>query len=92
MVDVSLGDIIIIMENQSKFVIVSDGEVIMNFVVYKHESGITDGILAGLRSDPKIIELEDDQDPSIGFGWRHLEGNFVPPEQAAPAIEDYEVE
>jgi hypothetical protein len=80
------------MENQNKFVVVADGEVIMHFVIHKHDSGATDGMLAGLRSDPKIIELTEESDPSVGFGWKYIDGVFVQPEPEAPAVEEYEVE
>jgi hypothetical protein len=80
------------MENQNKFVIVADNEVIMHFIVHKHEDGATDGILAGLRSEPKIIELTEKSDPSVTFGWKHVNGDFVPPEQTASVTDDYEVD
>lgn len=80
------------MQNQNKFVVIADNEVIMHFVVHKHDDGVTDGVLAGLRSDPKIIELSENVDPSIGFGWKYVGGSFISPHSAPPVDDEYEVE
>lgn len=87
-----LDDIIVFMKNKNKFVIVADDEVIMHFVVHRDNDGVTDGIIAGLRSNPKILELSQEDDPSVGFGWRYVGGKFVSPESSFPYSDDYEVD
>lgn len=80
------------MENQNKFVIVADDEVIMNFTVPAYNDAITDGILAGLRSRPIVVELPEGSDPFVGFGWKYVNGYFLSPSHDHSSDNQYEVD
>lgn len=73
-----------------RFAFLSDQDVFTVFAldedVIQHQP-----IIAGLRSKPTIVEVDDGDIRQIGLGWKYFENEFYAP--AASAIEDdYEVE
>jgi len=61
------------------FAYVIDGEVgHLHFM-----ANVVEHAIAAMKSDPKVIEVPEElallMEPTVGFGWTYVDGNFVPP-------------
>jgi hypothetical protein len=61
------------------FAYVIDGEVgHLHFM-----ANIIEHAIAAMKSDPKVVEVPEElialMEPTVGFGWTYVDGNFVPP-------------
>ena len=61
-----------------RFVFIVEGDVFLNIAFDDQVHANAEGWVAGLLSDPKIIEVTDN--PSVVPGWRWDGTNFLPPE------------
>ena len=71
-----------------KFAFIADGEV-FHYLAMREDPSL-EGVIAGLRSQPLLVELPEDVD-YFPVGTRYENGNFVVPEIKMPE-DDYEVE
>lgn len=50
-----------------------------------------EGVIAGLKSGPKIVEVPQEMTAMVGAGWKYVDGQFVIPNEII-LEDDYEVE
>jgi hypothetical protein len=39
-----------------------------------------EGVIAGLRSGPRLVEVSTGSPETMGVGWKYIDGKFVAPE------------
>ena len=80
------------MENAIRFAFVSDGDI-FHYMTLPYVSEL-DGVIAGMRSNPIIVEMPNDLPDYLGPGWKYIDGQFVHVGVSVPQEdpEDYEVE
>ena len=77
------------MEEYVVFAFIVDGDVFHTFEV-ERGSG-TDRLIAGLRSNPIIVEVSENLDIAGKPGWHYIDGKFIQDEKYLDT-DDYEVE
>jgi hypothetical protein len=79
------------MENTIRFAFVSDGDI-FHFMTLPYVSEL-DGVIAGMRSGPIVVEIPQELPEYLGPGWKYIDGQFVNVGVIAPECpDDYEVE
>ncbi len=75
-----------------RFAFVSDGDI-FHFMALPYVSEL-DGVIAGMRSNPMIVEMPEGLPDYLGPGWKYIDGQFVNVgiNIAQEEPEDYEVE
>jgi hypothetical protein len=74
--------------SQHTFAFIADGEVFFTFGIDSEADKMAPGIVAGLQSDPIVIEYVESE---VQPGWRFDGKNFIKPLDFLPD-EDYELE
>jgi hypothetical protein len=48
-------------------------------------ANVIERAVAAMKSDPKVIEVPEEliplMEPTVGFGWTYVDGQFVPPSE-----------
>lgn len=71
------------------FAFVIDGDV-FHYLQIPEDPGL-EGVIAGLRSGPMLVEVPDYLPERMGADWKYIDGEFVAP-SGFSIEEDYEVE
>jgi hypothetical protein len=71
-----------------RFAFVADGDI-FHYMTFPNNDDLQ-GVIAGLRSRPLLVEIPEGYPDHFGPGWKYVDGEFV--NTIAPAVEDYEVE
>jgi hypothetical protein len=73
---------------QVKFAFISDGDIFHHMTIPNNED--LQGVIAGLRSKPMIVEIPEDMSDKITPGLKYIDGQFI--DTWAQPEDDYEVE
>jgi hypothetical protein len=71
-----------------RFAFVADGDI-FHYMTFPNDENLQ-GVIAGLRSKPLLVEIPDNYPDHFGLGWKYIDGQFV--NTMAASVEDYEVE
>ena len=71
------------------FAFVIDGDV-FHYLQIPEDPGL-EGVIAGLRSGPMVVEVPDYMLEQMGADWKYIDGQFIAP-SGTTLEDDYEVE